>query len=65
MFALAKLGTGVTQSRHYVKVNQIGRKDGNIQSAFKIEEIVQCSVNTDIPIVFLKGGYTKRSGRID
>lgn len=35
MFSIAKLGTGVTESRHDVKVNQMGRKDGNIQSAFK------------------------------
>lgn len=66
LFAIAKLGIGVTQSRHYVKVNQIGRKDGNIQSAFKIEEIVQFSVNTHIPIIcFLRMVIQSESGRID
>lgn len=34
-FAIPKLGTGLTQSRYYMKVNQIGRKDGDLQSALK------------------------------
>lgn len=65
-FAIPKLGTGLTQSRYYMKVNQIGRKDGNLQSALKIKAIVQCSVNTHIPIIcFLRMVIQSESGRID